>query len=374
MAGGGIGIFAETMAEALVKLGVEVWVVGYGRKTRRPFVQNGVSVFWLSLPSFLYRTLSFRGYPYSVAGIIRRHVLSLQMNRLVREQRIDVVESYDFNGPLAIKPPRKLVVRLHGSVSAYRLGEGRPHAIHPMDRYYELKQLRIADHLIAVSHHIGELTSQAFGCSLDYRVIYNAVDTSFFTAQSSAPDGSLLFVGNVMWRKGVFDLIRALPLVLEENPSIFLKIVGGVGGIHKQHLSEALAAISETARRRVRLLGQVRHEELPALYNQASVFVFPSRAEAFGLTCVEAMACGRPVVATRLASGPELVEDGISGLLADPANPANLAEKINILLRDSELAQRLGTNARRQVLEKFDLRDLGQRNLDYYQSVLQGSG
>jgi len=60
--------------------------------------------------------------------------------------------------------------------------------------------------------------------------------------------------------------------------------------------------------------------------------------EAFGLTCAEAMACGRPVVATSLASGPELVEDGISGLLADPRDPAELASKICTLLEDKELA------------------------------------
>jgi glycosyltransferase involved in cell wall biosynthesis len=103
------------------------------------------------------------------------------------------------------------------------------------------------------------------------------------------------------------------------------------------------------------------------------VFVFPSRVEAFGLTCAEAMACGCPVVATRLASGPELVEDGISGLLADPANPFDLAEKINILLSNTELAQKLGNNARQRVLENFDLRDLGPRNLAFYQSVLHGT-
>jgi glycosyltransferase involved in cell wall biosynthesis len=371
MAGGGIGIFVQTMAEELVKLGVDVCVVGYGRKGRRPFVQNGVSIFWLSLPSFLYRTWHLRGYPYSVAHIVRRHILSLQLTRLVREQQIDIVESHDFNGPLAIKPPATLIVRLHGSVSAYRLGEGRPNAIHPMDRHYELKQLRMADHLVAVSRHIGELTSQAFGRSLIYRVIYNAVDTSVFSPQSSASDGSILFVGNVMSRKGLFDLIKALPFVLEQHPSVRLKIVGSAGGLHQQHLIKALGDLPEAERSHVELLGKIPHEDLPSLYNRANVFVFPSRVEAFGLTCAEAMACGRPVVATCLASGPELVEDGVSGLLADPSNFEDLAGKINTLLADAGLAHRLGINARQRVLENFDLRDLGQRNVDYYRAVLQ---
>jgi glycosyltransferase involved in cell wall biosynthesis len=147
-----------------------------------------------------------------------------------------------------------------------------------------------------------------------------------------------------------------------------------VGGIHQEHLSDALADLPENARARVELLGRVPHENLPALYSRASVFVFPSRVDGFGLTCAEAMASGRPVVATSRASGPELVEDGVSGLLADSANSVELAEKINILLEDRELAKKLGTNARQRVLEKFDVRDLGPRNLAFYESILQEAG
>jgi glycosyltransferase involved in cell wall biosynthesis len=237
------------------------------KKSLHPFVQNGVNVFWISLPSFLYRAISFQGYPYSVASIIRRHVLSLRMNQLVREQQIDIVESHDFSGPLAFRPPAKLIVRLHGSVFAYRLGEGRPTAIHPIDRFYEKQQLRMADHLVAVSRHIGDLTGQALGQTLDYQVLYNAVNTSVFSPQPAVTDGSLLFVGNLMWRKGIFDLIRALPLVLEKHPSARLKIAGGVGGIHQEHLNDAMSEIPATTRARVELLGKVPHENLPALYN-----------------------------------------------------------------------------------------------------------
>jgi glycosyltransferase involved in cell wall biosynthesis len=358
------------MAQELAKLGVEVWVAGYGKKGPQHFVQNGVNVVWINLPSVLRRSVTIRGYRYSVASLLQRHIFSLRLNRLIREQGIELVESHDFSGPLALKPAAKLIVRLHGSVFAYRLGEGRPTMIEPVDRFFEKKQLHMADHLISVSRFIGELTAQALGCALDYEVLYNAVDASVFSPQPIPTDGSLLFVGNVIWRKGLFDLIRALPLVLERHPSTWLKVAGGVGGIHQEHLKDALAELPENARARVELLGRVPHENLPALYSRASVFVFPSRVEAFGLTCAEAMASGRPVVATNQASGPELVEDGVSGLLADSANPVELAEKINILLDDRDLAKKLGANARQRVLERFDSRELGGRNLGFFHSIL----
>ena len=112
------------------------------------------------------------------------------------------------------------------------------------------------------------------------------------------------------------------------------------------------------------------YQDLPALYNQAGVFVFPSHVEAFGLTCVEAMSCGRPVVATCLASGPELVEDGVSGLLADPRDPHDLASKVCIMLDDPNLAGRMGIAARQHVLERFDLQNLGSKNLAFYRSLI----
>jgi glycosyltransferase involved in cell wall biosynthesis len=111
------------------------------------------------------------------------------------------------------------------------------------------------------------------------------------------------------------------------------------------------------------------HDAMPAVFNRAAVFVFPSRVEAFGLTCAEAMACGRPVVATTLASGPELVEDGVSGLLADPRDPKQLASRIVDLLLEPDRAEHLGAGARVRALERFDLATLARRNLAYYESI-----
>jgi len=83
------------------------------------------------------------------------------------------------------------------------------------------------------------------------------------------------------------------------------------------------------------------------------------------------MACARPVVATSLASGPELVEDGVSGLLADPRDPQDLASKICYILENPKLGEKLGLAARQRVLERFDLKDLGHKNLDFYTSIIK---
>ena len=369
--GGGIGIFVKNMAEAFASLGAEAWVIGHGRKVVRPVIQNGVKIHWISLPNILYRKIILGGYPYSIASLIRRHTLSWQLARLVRSQKMDAVETYDFSGPLAFRPECKLVVRLHGSVYVYRHGEGRPNIISPLDRHFEQKQVRMADHVIAVSRHIGEATNQVMQLNRPYQVIHNGVNTDHFSPMPSPTrEKQILFAGNIMWRKGVFDLIRAMPLILQRHPDAILSIAGGASGEHLEQLNVELGALHPDIRARIRFPGKVTYEQMPALYHAASVFVFPSRVEACGLTCVEAMACGRPVVATSLASGPELIEDGISGLLADPRSPTDLALKICTILDDPRLAANLGKAARERALECFSLKKLGPENVAFYRSIL----
>lgn len=367
---GGIGVFVKTLAEALAQEGVEVHVLGYGRKQAEPAIVNGVKVHRIWLPNPLYKKINLGGYPYSIATLIRRHVLSLALNQLVRQEKIDIVESYDFSGPLAFKPPRPLVVRLHGSVLVYRYGEGRPSQIAPLDKHFEIKNVSMADHIVAVSRHIGESTNQVMRLGREYQVIYNGVDVKKFSPTSVRPESkNILFIGNLIWRKGVFDLIKAMPIVLERHPDTLLKIVGGSSGEHQAQLEKALLDVGLKTRNQIELLGKIPHAELPCLMNKASVFVFPSRVEAFGLTCAEAMACGRPVVATSLASGPELIEDGDSGLLADPSDPNDLADKISAILDDPELGVNLGLAARERAENLFDLHKNLKLNLEYYESL-----
>jgi len=371
MPANGIGVFVQTLAEQLAGLGADVWVVGYGKKDPKRFTQNGVQVHWIYLPHPLHKTVRIQGYPVSIARLIKRFYLSLSVNQLVRQENINLVESHDFSGPLAFRPPCPLVVRLHGSVLVYRHGEGRPDDMSPLDRHFEIKQVRMANYLVGVSHHIDQETRQVMKLDQPCEVIYNGVDSDYFRPVPPATTHKqILFVGNLMWRKGVLDLLHAMPEIYERHPDAELIIAGGAGGQHSQQLTAELETLPSLVRQRVKLIGNVSRSRLPELYNNAAVFVFPSRVEAFGLTCAEAMACGRPVVATSLASGPELVEDGISGLLADPRDPAELASKVCAVLEDKELARRLGTGARQRVLDNFNLHDLGNKNLAFYRSII----
>jgi glycosyltransferase involved in cell wall biosynthesis len=147
----------------------------------------------------------------------------------------------------------------------------------------------------------------------------------------------LLFVGGNMQRKGLPVLIRAAPLVLAVLPQAEFWVVGQDPA---QARMEALCRAHGVAER-FHFWGLSSQGELIDYYAQSDVFVLPSLTEAFGVVFLEAMAAGLPVVGTRAGGIPEVVEDGVNGLLAQPDDPPSLAMALLSLLSDQTLRSRL---------------------------------
>ena len=117
-------------------------------------------------------------------------------------------------------------------------------------------------------------------------------------------------------------------------------------------------------------LGMVPSDELSKLYDEAAVIVCPSRREGFGLACAEAMAHGRPVVASDVGGLRDLVVDGETGLFVPPRDPVALREAIDRLLRDEALRTRMGTAGRRRILEMCSWASVARRTASVYASAL----
>lgn len=373
---GGIGSFVHGLGRRLAAIGQTIIVIGYhpGIKTAEWSSEDGVRVLRLPEMAPSWLRLSWGRWNVDYADLARRRALSRAVADAVRTHRIDLVESYDWSGPLWFAPHHPLVVRLHGANTAYACYEG--HRPSRMLRGLEKRNVAMADRLIAVSRHIGQTTLAALELAgREFEVIPNGVDTELFCPQAVDRNPlEVLYVGSVTRRKGVKDLLAAAPEVLRQVPDARFRFVGNVpgGALESGFLADQLGAMPPDYRKRFEFTGRVPQSELPQYYSRAAVVVMPSRAEAFGLTCAEAMACGAAVVMTSLASGPELVEHGRTGLLANPASPAELTEAITLLLKNERLRQELGSAARKGALGSFDLASHARRNLDFYQQVLHG--
>jgi len=180
------------------------------------------------------------------------------------------------------------------------------------------------------------------------------VDPSAVRAKYGLTDGPwLLTVARLQWHKGIDTVMKALAAIRARHPNARYAIVGTGEQLPQFERLARELGVGET----VRFLGAVPDAELPALYNAADLYVGASRrvellAEGFGISLVEASACGLAVVGGRSGGVPDAVRDGETGVLVDPDDPAAVAAGINELLADPERRRRLGA-AGREAVERF---------------------
>ena len=189
----------------------------------------------------------------------------------------------------------------------------------------------------------------------DMKPFHPEVDGSALRARY-APGGAplILFVGHVRPRKGPQVLVEALPQVRERHPDTRLVIVGP-----DHDYADEIRAIARKlgVADAVAIVGVVDDDVLPEYYAAADLFVFPTLTtiECLGLTFVQAMFSGVPVIATRIAGAPEVIRDGEDGFLVDPGDPDALAARASKVLAFSRDERRaLGARARARAMELFD--------------------
>jgi alpha-maltose-1-phosphate synthase len=204
-------------------------------------------------------------------------------------------------------------------------------------------------------------------------VLHNGVDAEAFTrtdraaalARHGVRPPYALFVGRISEQKGIFPLLeaaRSLPagvqLVLcassPDTPELRARLEAAVAGRAEIRWIDAMLPVPEVVE----------------LYSHAAVFVCPSIYEPFGLINLEAMACGTPVVASRVGGIPEVVVDGETGWLVAPGDPAALAGALREALADPGRARRMGEAGRRRVEAQFSWDRIAARTLDVYRDAI----
>lgn len=242
------------------------------------------------------------------------------------------------------------------------------------DRMHELA--RHADAIVACSEHVAAAIRAAHP-DLAPRcvVVHNGVDVAAFAPSPPLRDGRrvVLFVGRISPEKGLHVLLDAFASLSAARPDLELHVAGPdattprailvdlsqderVRALAKWYAGDYLAELRARAAPlgdRVRFLGAIPQDELPARYARASVVVQPSLYESFGMPIVEAMACERAVVACRAGGMTELIDDGTDGLLVAPDDAAALAAGLARVLDDDALRARLASAGLRTARARF---------------------
>lgn len=177
---------------------------------------------------------------------------------------------------------------------------------------------------------------------------------------------SALFVGSNLYRKGIPDLLKALAILKAEGVLLDLKVVG------EENVPRDIGILTETLglEQSVEFLGLVPQGKLREYYRNTSLYVLPSLTEALGVSILEALACGVPVVATKVGGIPEIISDGVNGLLVEPHSPGQLANAIRRILEEPELKERFKNNSQ-DVLERFSLDAMMECTYHIYKQLIQ---
>ena len=178
-----------------------------------------------------------------------------------------------------------------------------------------------------------------------------------------------LFVGHISPRKGLKHLVRAMPAVLDAIGNVKFVVIGPDRGEEAALIK--LAARLGTSDSLI-FTGHLNHGTVMDAYPTADVFVLPSEYEAFGIVLLEAMAAGRPVIASRVGGTMDIIQNGQTGLLVDEKDPGQLAQAIIRLLRDREAAEKLGGRAREYAIGKYSWDTIVERTLQVYREALDG--
>jgi len=354
---GGIGFYVHEMAHKLVEEGHKVTVLARAVEHETVRDDEGVVVYrilprsGISRMRILWRlNRVWEGYRWAVA---------LKLQEIVHSHHVDLIEApeagaetffYHLLNPIRHPP---VIVRLHSGVRLISRFKENPQPRHKWTAArMENCVIRWADFVTAPSKAVLEQYKDLVRPG-QWTVYPNPIDHHRFSPGMQGGDGEpeVLFLGRFEWHKGPQVLAQAIPLVLRERPDVRFSFAGRDwywtgGGLLSEHVWQT---IPSWARTRVSFAGELPREEVPERLQRTTVCVFPSLWENFPYAVLEAMACGKPVVASRVGGIPEQIEDGVSGLLVEPDSPQELAEAILRLLSDEALRRRLGQAARQRV-------------------------
>jgi len=309
----------------------------------------------------------------------------------LRKQNCDVVHVYNYpQFAWLIKrfnPKLRVVLNMHGEWLTQIAFTNLHH------------RLRELDLILSCSNFITKSTAAGFpDLASRCKTVPMGVSPDLFSVADQARrrdavvPRKLLYVGRVSPEKGVHDLLDAFELVCRQYPDATLTVVGPEWVAPRAHivdlsldkslisrlapfyehgyLSQLKQRLSPTAAKRVTFTGLVPYAEIAKYYADADIYISPSLYESFGMSVIEAMTAGVPVVSSRAGAAPELISDRQSGLLVDLANPESIADAVIRLFRDPLLCASIARAARENVARAYSWEAIGSTLTQLYDAAL----
>lgn len=308
--------------------------------------------------------------PMTVAGIT---MYPIKMLRKVKKINPDLIHGQMIGAPyglaagiLSKKYPTLLTVHTiikQTSKTNHSSFFGKIHDV--LWRLLERWEIKRIPHLIVVSPYLKEELKND-GAKNIY-VIPNGVDANWFGVQNKSITGRVLFVGRIRPGKGIENLIKSMKLVINKGCDAHLHVVGPTDDSrYLKYLQELTKKLEVTEQ--VEFIGSIPDDALMDEYAECSVFVLPSSIDSFGIVLLEAMASGKPVIATKGIT--YLIEDGKTGLLVNYGDNEELAEKILKLMNNKKLRDFVAENGKKSAM-KYSWETVSEETYKVYRHVYE---
>lgn len=273
----------------------------------------------------------------------------------------DIIHVNSWYGFAFKRPGKKLVITVHLCIHDPLFFQYKT----PLQRFYhdylirnyETSGFRVADRVTAVSNYTANIVKKLFNIEPPIPV-YNGIDTVLFKPADNRiikDRFTLLYVGNMTRRKG-FDLLK--PIMEKLGNDFILKYTSGF-----RKCRHATAENMEN-------IGLLDQESLVRAYNDCDALLFPSRLEGFGYSVCEAMACGKPVISSNNSSLSEIIRQGETGMLCTTNAVDEFCDAARTLASDPGLVKKMGSAARKDVVEKFSSEKMAEKYIKLYESLL----
>ena len=362
---GGIGSFLKVICPALVKAGNQVSVINGTRGPRKIVRREGVTIIYT--PFSQKRGLAW-WYNY--------RAVDKEIAVLHKKSPIDVVEGSEMSFAFTKKiKDVAYIIRMHGGHHFFAEGEQRK--LNKWKAFQEKRSFKIADGFIGVSEYVVNHTKKLLhiGNRLT-SVIMIPIDLNLFstTNHNDYKPFNLVFVGTLVEKKGIRQLLMALEMVVSEFPELELHVYGRdwLDSKGNSYLTKLKGNIPASLEKHINFHGSVEQKDLPKIYEKAHLCIFPSHIETLGLVAPEAMAMQRAVIYTKTGPGPEVIEDGKSGWLCDPHDPKDIAKNIIEAISDDQELKKRAKAGMLKVRSQFNLDSILDQNISFYKEAING--
>jgi glycosyltransferase involved in cell wall biosynthesis len=297
------------------------------------------------------------------------------INHTLAQIQPDLIHAQDAGADalVALRSGVPTVITVHG----IRWEDGKHYSswVKRLRVYYdslltEQYAIRHTRHMIAISSYVTDYFKNMLRPDVKVYSIPNAIDERFFSPGQNPDQAIILFAGRVIPRKRVMDLVHAFAQVRNQIPSAQLRIAGEIstepayvaairGWLHTAQLDE-----------HIQFLGPLPEAAVLQEFANCSILALPSAQETAPMVIAQAMAAGKPVVATRVGGVSEMVGENASrGLLVELGNIEDLATAITHLLQDPDLQRKMGQNARKFAQENYQLESIARRTNEVYRQI-----